>query len=222
MLLLSALTHLSAPSLDVLFLGNSHTSVNSVPSMVESLVKSGGAGHTIKVTMKTGGNLESLAKDPSLPGFISRGRFTDVVLQGAALSSSHKYKYSQEGAVKLAKAAKQAGSRVWLFAEWPRKGWDETPYILGIYGGISKSSGAKIIPICSVFDHLLKQNSSLDVWSGDGNHASLLGSYIGAVTIAQALAPGAKPAWRPDGIAAPLLASISASVKTAGKPYLAK
>ncbi len=209
-------------SLDVLFLGNSHTSVNNVPTMVKSLVEGDDSGSSIKVTMKTGGALESISKDPALPGFIDRGRFTDVVLQGAALSSSHKYKYSQDGAIRLAKAAKKSGARVWLFAEWPRKGWDETQYILGIYNEISQKSGAKIIPVCSVFDRLLKENGGLEVWSGDGNHASMLGSYIGSFAIAQALAPGRKLRWRPDSVSASIASTINSAVKSAGGPYLAK
>lgn len=222
MFFLTGMTLTAPPALDVLFLGNSHTSVNSVPTMVKSILDGGGAVKSIKVTMKTGGALESISQDPALPGFIDRGKFTDIILQGAALSSSHKYTYSQEGAIKLAESAKKSGARVWLFAEWPRQGWDETPYILGIYREISRKSGAKIIPVCSVFDRLLKEQAGLEVWSGDGNHASLLGSYIGAATIAKALASATKIAWRPQSVSVELAKSIELAVQASGKPLAAK
>lgn len=222
MLFLTGITLLAPQNLDVLFLGNSHTSVNGVPTMVKSVVEGSRAGQKLKVTMKTGAGLEAIAKDPSLEGFIDRGRFTDVVMQGAALSSSHKHIYSQEGAIKLARTAKNSGARVWLFAEWPRRGWDETTYILGIYKEISKKSGAKIIPVCSVFDELLKGEPGLEVWAGDGNHASVLGSYVGAVTIAHALAPATQAIWRPQSVLAERAARVELAVELAGKPFQTK
>lgn len=184
----------------ILFLGNSHTSLNDVPGMVKRILDADGKGARVEVEVKIGGSLESIAQDPAAARKIAAGRYSHVILQGAALSSSHKYKYSQQGAIRLAKLAEGSGAEALLFAEWPRKGWKETGYILGIYKEIAKASQAKIIPVCSVFDHLLAKNTRLDLWQADGNHATSAGSYLASVTIAQAVNPQSGLKWRPAKI----------------------
>jgi hypothetical protein len=206
------------PTQNVLFLGNSHTTTNDLPEMVMNLVESDRTRRRFNVTVRSGANLEQIAKSAEVKKLIQTGKFSDVVLQGASLSSSHKYDYSQAGAISLAKLAKHSKSKVWYFAEWPRKGWKETPYILGIYQQIAKEGGGKIIPICKVWDAILKHNPRFDLWSADGNHASLLGSYTAALTIAAALTPEAKPTWGPRSLGAEHLYQILGAIRSSQIP----
>lgn len=204
------------PTQNVLFLGNSHTTLNDIPSMVMNLIESDRTRRRCNVTVRTGANLEQIAKSADVKTLIQNGKFSDVILQGASLSTSHKHVYSQEGAIGLAKLAKRHNSKVWLFAEWPRKGIKETPYILGIYKEISKQSGAAVIPVCQVWDNLLRSNPKMNLWAPDGNHASTLGSYAAAMAIALALTPEAKPTWGPKSIGAEHLYQIIGAVKSSG------
>lgn len=206
------------PTQNVLFLGNSHTTTNDLPSMVMNLVESDRTRRRFNVTVRTGTNLEGLAKSTEVKKLIQTGKFSDVILQGASLSSSHKYTYSQDGAVALAKLAKTAKSKVWYFAEWPRKGWKETGYILKIYQSIADKGGGKVIPIGRVWDGILRHNPKMDLWSADGNHASTLGSYTAALTIAAALTPEAKPTWGPKSVGAEHLYQILGAIRSASIP----
>jgi len=203
--------------LKILFLGNSHTSFNDVPGMVKRILEADAKGARVAIEVRIGGNLESLAKDQGTSDRIAVGRFTHVVLQGAALSSSHKYRYSQEGAVRLAQRAKQSGSEALLFAEWSRKGWKETGYILGVYKEISKESQTKIVPVCSVFDSLLAKNPKLDLWQADGNHSSKAGSYVASLTIAQAVNPRSLLKWRPADLPESLQLAALEGIKIDGR-----
>jgi hypothetical protein len=206
------------PTQNVLFLGNSHTTTNDLPEMVMNLVESDRTRRRFNVTVRSGANLEQIAKLTEVKKLIQTGKFSDVVLQGASLSSSHKYDYSQTGAVSLAKLAKKSKSKVWFFSEWPRKGWKETPYILGIYQKIAKKGGGKVIPIGKVWDNILKHNPKFDLWSSDGNHASLLGSYTAALAIATALTPEAKPAWGPRSLGAEHIYQILGAIRSSQIP----
>lgn len=206
------------PTQNVLFLGNSHTTTNDLPEMVMNLVESDRTRRRFNVTVRSGANLEQIAKSAEVKKLIAAGKFSDVVLQGASLSTSHKYEYSQAGAVSLAKLAKKSKSKVWFFAEWPRKGFKETPYILGIYQKIAKEGGGKVIPICKVWDGILKHNPYFDLWSADGNHASVLGSYTAALTIASALTPDAKPTWGPRSMGAEHFYQILGVIKSTHMP----
>jgi hypothetical protein len=143
------------------------------------------------------GFLEELAKDKDLRRDIQSGSFHALVMQGAKLSSSHKYEYDHSGAVEIAKFARKSGLDVWLFAEWPRRGWKETGYILKEYREISEPSGARIIPVCESWDRLLATGFKQELWSSDGNHATGMGSYVAACTIAVHLSPTKSAKWRP-------------------------
>lgn len=176
----------SGGSIDVLFCGNSHTFTNDVPGMTRNLVTAG-SGRRIEIGSYSGAFLQDIAQNPIVRKEISSGRWDAVVLQGAGLSSSHNYVHPMDGAIALAKAAKSAKARALLFAEWPRRSWDETEYILGIYRQIAKASGAEIVPICKVWDAVLDVQPKLELWQADGNHATQTGSYIAACRIAKSL-----------------------------------
>lgn len=205
---------ITASKLSILFLGNSHTAVNNVPWMVEALLESDASKRSVTVEMITGGALEDLSGRQDVLKAVSSGRWDVIVLQGAALSSSHKYVYSQAGAIKLAKLAKASKARVLLYAEWPRKGWDETDYILGIYSQIAKASGAEIVPVCSAWDAALKVRNDLELWAGDGNHSSPLGGFLAGLTIADFLGAG-ESNWMPFKIDPPVARLLRQSARTA-------
>lgn len=209
----------------LLFFGNSHTSTFNVPGMVESLLETDGSGLKVAVTVHAGGLLLDHWRVPAYREEVQTGRWSAVILQGAGLSSSHKYKYSQEGAIGFAKLAVKSGAKSLLFAEWPRRGWNETGYILGIYQGIRKAApGSEIVPVCRAFDSARKAYPQLDLWAPDGNHSSLPGAYLASCMIANAV--GGRPTgstWRPGGLSAEVAANLRAIAKqtsgrTSGKP----
>ncbi len=197
--MLASMLILATPT-RVLFLGNSHTAANNLPSMVQSMFPAG----TLRADHRSGAFLNDIAKNPEIIKTIKEGKYSFVVLQGAMLSSSHQYRYSQEGAVKLATIANASGAKVLLFAEWSRKGIQESGYILGIYGGIAKKTNAALVPICTSFDNALAVNNSLNLWSADGNHASIQGSYLASLTLYRALGGKTMPTWAPSQIGTPL------------------
>ena len=189
-------------TLNVLFLGNSHTAMNDVPGMVRQLVQSDGSGRKFSSKLYTAAFVEELARNGDLRRDIESRNFNVIVIQGAKLSNSHRYEYDHSGAVEIAKLSKKHGLATWLFAEWPRRGWTETDYILKEYREISTPSGARIIPICRAWDRLISTGFKGDLWQADGNHASLLGSFLAACTIASHVAPNPPrpPAWKPAAI----------------------
>ena len=163
----------------VLFLGNSHTTTNDVPGLVKSSLKSAGMECETKTIF--GAHLDDLEDRADVIEALQQD-WTHVVFQGAMISSSHKYEYPQDKAIALAKRAKDA--KVLYFAEWPRKGWDESDYIYDHYAIIRKQAGGEIVPICHAWDAVLKSEPSLALWTADGNHAELPGSFLAANTIA--------------------------------------
>jgi hypothetical protein len=200
-------------TLNVLFLGNSHTYLNDVPQMVKALIESDGSGTRVAVRMHSAGFVEDFWGTAVMDDIKSR-RWNTVIMQGAKLSSSHKYKYDHTGAVNIANLAKKYGAKVYFFPEWPRRGWDESAWIMNEYKGIGKPIGVPVIPVSYTWDVLLKEQPKLDLWEGDGNHASLPGSFFASCTIAAYLSPNGKtPSWRPPRVDAKLAATMNRIAK---------
>lgn len=205
-------------NLSILFLGNSHTAGHQLPEMVKAMLES--SGEKVQVRAHFGGFLDDLAQNPEVLKEIDSGRWTFVVLQGAKLSSSHRFEYSKQSGIDLAKRTLKARGQPILFAEHPRRGWDEAAWQFGQYQQIQKqvaksSNGqrAEIVPVCFAFDEARKKSAKLDLWEYDGNHANLAGSYLSAATIAQFLRPDAKINFIPKGLEPALAKSLLTAAK---------
>lgn len=168
----------------VLMIGNSHTAVNQLPLMVRTILNTDGRWRPVTMVMRAGAFLEDLARQPAIRKEIAEGKWDVIVLQGAKVSSSHKYRYSQTGGIELAKLAKASGARTLLFAEWPRKGLKETAFTLDVYREIGDAAKVEIVPTGRAWNAYLAKRPEAALWQGDGNHASAMGSMLAAYTIA--------------------------------------
>lgn len=190
------------PPLRILFFGNSHTSYNDIPNQVRQIIQSAQPGRKVTVQFGGFGHLNDLAKNPANLQLIERGKWDIVLLQAAMVSSSHKYRYKQDGGILMAQAAVKAKAKTYLWVEWPRRGWDESEFTLNEYRVIAKAvPGTKIIPVCTKFDAFRAKFPGEDMWASDGNHANEKGSHFAACVIANTLLGGkAAWSWQPKGI----------------------
>lgn len=169
--------------LRILFLGNSHTAQHDIPSTVKRLLETDGSGRKVTVELLSGTFLRSIFQNRKTSSKIAKGNWDYVVLQGQEISSSHKYDYSKKEAISLANIARESGAKPLLFAEWSRRGINESYYIYNIYKYISKESRADVVPIGYAFDTALAMNRKLELWASDGNHSSSQGALLASMTI---------------------------------------
>ena len=204
-----------AKALNILFLGNSHTASHNLPLMVESLLESNDPRLRVTTKVHGAGFVEELADSASLQADIKSKQWHVLVMQGLKLSSSHKYDYDHSGAVKIAKLARKHGLKTHLFAEWPRRGWKESSYIMKEYREVGIPTGATIIPIPETWDVLLSKFAMVDLWEQDGNHANKNGAYFAACSIAAWIEPESSPIpkWRPSDVDSALAATMIGIVK---------
>lgn len=169
----------------ILFVGNSHTATGDIPGMVVAGLRLDGNWANVRYQVWSAGVLNDWAANPERVKALSNGKWDVAVLQGASISQSHKYDYSQAGGIDLAKKLGENGTRVLYFSEWSRAGWDETAYIEGIYRGIQKeANGGDIVRVGLVWDRLRAKAPRYKLISEDGNHARLDGAYLAARAIA--------------------------------------
>jgi hypothetical protein len=182
----------------LLFMGNSHTSVNDVPGMVAAMVRAARPGRAVQAEEAPGWMfLEERAVDPASLERLQNRRWSFVVLQAQKYSSSGLFEYSIDGAVALARMARTAGAVPILFPEWPRRDVAETQRIYDLHVSIARLEPACVAPIGHAWDLALARHPGLVLHAPDGNHSAPAGAFLAALMIATTMT-GTPPDTLPE------------------------
>jgi hypothetical protein len=182
----------------MLFMGNSHTSVNDLPQMVAAMVRVGKPGKTVNAVVAPGWMfLEERVHDaPSLNLLRSRN-WTFVVLQAQKYSSSGAFLYSTTEAEELVRLSRVQRATPIMFPEWPRRNVDETQRIFDLHLSIVRKEPACLPPIPQAWDIATARHPSLVLHDSDGNHSAPAGAFLAALVIYSTMT-GLSPAALPD------------------------
>ena len=195
----------------MLFMGNSHTSVNDVPGLVAAMVKAAWPDKTVDAVTAPGWMFlgERALDAPSLALLRSRS-WKFVVLQAQEYSSSGLFSYPIDGAVALVGESRKVGALPVLFPEWPRRGIAETQRIYDLHLSIARAAPACVPPIPQAFDLAIARDPALVLWAEDGNHSAPAGAFLAALVIATTMTGVA-----PDTL--PTLAGFNVDAATQAK-----
>jgi hypothetical protein len=173
---------------DLVFFGNSHTSVNDVPAQVAAMLRAARPDKSVAATTQPDWMLLNARGEhaPSLT-LLSGRKWTHVILQAQDYSSSGQFVYPTTGAEKLVRVAREQGSKPVLFAEWPRAGINESARIYETYSTIARAQPACLPPIPQAFDLALARHPQIVLHSSDGNHSSPAGAYLAALLLFAAI-----------------------------------
>lgn len=168
----------------ILFVGNSHTSFFDLPNLVQRMIEfQEPKKTTFSKTIGTG-FLEDAAKDMMCIGEINERPWKFVILQAQKISSSGKFKYSQEGGIYLAKQAKAKGANVFYFCEWGLQGKaGDGDSNEKIYNEMAKAAEVKVACVNRAWDGALKERPKLELYNPDGNHQSATGAFLTACVL---------------------------------------
>ncbi len=200
-------------SMRVLFLGNSYTSVNDLPSLLTALAKS--LGQTIETGAHIPGGYtlgappNQHATDATSLAKIAEGSWDVVVLQEQSqipTIGAYKVSFMLPGAKQLDQAIKKANTctRTMLYLTWGRKNGGEqcagstcSPDFADFeamqsalekaYREVAKAIGAGVAPVGEAWKLSRQDKPALELFSGDGSHPSMRGSYLAACVFFAAL-----------------------------------
>jgi hypothetical protein len=201
-LVLACLLSGSTPpdSLSILFIGNSHTYVNNVPMMVESLATAG--GHRAVTAMSAPGGyalMEHAVYQPTLES-IARGGWDYVVLQEQSQIPVIPY-WRDSGMYPASRTLdsliRACAGRTAFYMTWGWKYGGTHTYrghtsptfpdyfemqdsVAVAYQRIANELGATICPVGLAWRLARTRDSLVDLWQADNCHATLKGSYLGA------------------------------------------
>jgi hypothetical protein len=189
-----ALANSDRPGLRVLFVGNSFTYYNSMPSMVHRLAEADEGRGPIYAVEYTAPNwsLREAAGNHGLADLLDDTRWDVVVLQDVsyylAASPEERRRETYPFARALQRQIAAAGAQTMLFLTWGYKdgsfegdsfAWMEARLEEG-YSELGSELFAPVVPVGLAWSEALGRKPGIDLWSHDGRHPSRLGSYLAA------------------------------------------
>lgn len=175
----------------VLFVGDSLTYYNDMPTMVHELAEVNERGPRVFAVSYTrpGFSLRQAAEQQALSQLLAEIRWDYVVLQEnfdliAYGGVDGRMEASEPYARMLDAKIDRRGARTLLFLTWGV----ESDFLASQealnrgYGALAFATGASIVAVGDAWKQALKLWPPLDLWNQDGGHPSLSGSYLTACT----------------------------------------
>jgi hypothetical protein len=183
----------------ILFIGNSYTSKNDLPNLVRAMAveKTEDASIQVKSLTLGGAKLQDHLESSSTIDSIIEGKWNIVIMQGHSLEPLKDPFRFKTAATALIEVATEAGADVFLFETWARAE-GETEYdevwsggsprrmqdlLSSSYTEIAIKSPAVVIPIGEGWQHCEEVLPHIELYSTDGSHPTLHGSYLTACII---------------------------------------
>jgi hypothetical protein len=201
----------------VLFVGNSLTEANELPSIVEALAAAGGRPLRTESVVYGGASLEDhWARGTQRR--IAAGGFAFVVLQQGPSALPESRENLREWTRRFDAEIRRAGARTALYMVWPESDRRQAfPDVSASYRIAAQDVGAILLPAGDAWAIAWRRRPSLPLYGPDGFHPSPTGSYLAALTICGGLA-GASLAGLPRTIR--LRSGRSLEVAAADAPLL--
>ena len=170
--------------ISMLFMGNSHSSVNDLQGMIVAMVRATRPGKTVAAVEAPGWMfLEDRIDDVPSVNLLRSQDWTFVVLQAQKYSTSGQFTYSTEEAKDFIRLSRQQHAVPIMFPEWPRRGVDETQRIYDLHVSIAQAEVACVAPIGQAWDLAAVRHPNLVLHASDGNHSSVAGAFLTALVL---------------------------------------
>ena len=192
----------SGDSLSVLFVGNSYTSFNNLPNLISSIASTMGDVLIVDGSLIGGATLQNHSQNNNTTNLITKGNWDFVVLQEQSQYPSFPlwqveqdvFPYASQ-LCELVSEFNECANTV-FFMTWGREYGDQSncqswPPVCTYEGMddllrerymiMANDNNSIVSPVGAVWRSLRDAGYDLDLYSSDGSHPSLTGSYISAV-----------------------------------------
>jgi hypothetical protein len=214
--LLTGCNAIAGSSLRVLLIGNSHLAGNDIPGLLVQLARNEDRSLEVESVLRSGFTLENHWNSGEAIAAIRRGGWDVVVLQAQSLEPIERQDNYFKFVRLLNAEIRRVGARTVLHLNWARKDLGNPlelqPRWTQATLEIAREIGAGVVPVGLAWTNSISGFPELNLYSSDGNHATLAGSYLAACTYFAALyqkSPVGKPF--PSGLEAVRTAAQSSA-----------
>lgn len=194
----TAANALEVEPLKILFIGNSYTQMNEMPSILQKMVDKSGEKAIIERNTKSGASFKIHSERKDMYASIKSRNWDYVVLQGYSRELSYTPEYIDSATVPFVNKiidsiyAKNACTNVLLFMTWGYEGgfldreevntYEKMAHSIERgYRYLSSLYNIAVVPVGMVWKSV-KQKSDEDLYVADRAHPSVNGSYLAACT----------------------------------------
>ncbi len=172
----------------ILFVGNSLTYTNNLPSLVEQEAKS--RGMKVKTLMLAYPNYAIIDhwNDGEVQKYIKSEKFDYVVIQQGPSSQSEGRRMLIEDGNKLQKLCEQSNTQLAYFMVWPSQTYYYTfDGVIKNHKDAAEKNGAILCPVGEAWRAYFDNNKEYSLYGPDGFHPSPKGSRLAAEVIVDTL-----------------------------------
>ena len=196
--LVCAAAEVWAEPLRILFIGNSLTAWNDLPSMVETLAVAGGHERPIVQSVTRGGfSLEDHWNEGEAQKVVAGSKWHFVILQQGPSALIESRQLLIAYARRFAEVIRRAGASPALYMVWPSttRRFDFAD-VSTSYTAAARAVKGELLPAGDVWREVLRTHPDIQLYSDDGLHPTLAGSYVAALVIYRGI-------YKPSSLALP-------------------
>jgi len=193
----------------VLFIGNSLTEANQLPSMVESLCNQPGGAQVTTASVVFGGfSLEDHWNEGSALRRIDQGGWTIVVLQQGPSALPESQQNLREWTARFDQRIRRGGARTALYMVWPESFRPEAfDAVSESYRRAAEDVDGLLFPVGEAWREAWRHDAAIALYGPDGFHPTSTATYLAALVMTQQIA-------RRSPLGLPSLVSLPASTVT--------
>ena len=167
--------------INILFIGNSFTQRNDLPSLLAAMAAERGVSIRQKLVSAGGASLRTHWNAGRAAKAIDADDYDHVVLQEQSTLPVKNPQRMAENVRLFDEAIKQAGARTVLYMTWARQFAPESQKaITDAYNSVGRELGALVVPVGLAWQKFIAQHKQPLLYDRDQSHPSLAGSYFAA------------------------------------------
>jgi len=172
----------------VLFVGNSLTSGNDLPCLVQAMARAAGVELRTAAVIEGGSSLEDHWWLGRAQQVLAAGRWNYVVFQQGPSSRPESQLHLRRWSIRWAEEARRRGAIPALYMVWPfqgqKKGFEQVSHS---YREAAKASRSMLLPAGDAWHEALQKDAVLPLYQSDRLHPTTAGAYLAALVIARGL-----------------------------------